>query len=163
MAGVFTGRARAVMAEHAIIHHVDVVKFPAVGRMALVTDIAAQDMPRVLALGDNPIVAIDTATNHNGVIDPGHGGPGIGGMAIITVTDDTNMPARRGAGLDTARVRMTVHASPRRANEYPLHVTGFAIGQGMLEIQGEIGLVMVKIWPEVQGERMIRVYTAGQQ
>ena len=29
-------------------------------------------------LGGNPIVAIDTATDHNGVIDPDHGGPGIG-------------------------------------------------------------------------------------
>ena len=65
MAGVFTCRYRTVMAEHAVIHHVHVVKLPAVGGMAVVADIAARDMPGILALGGNTIVAIDTAPDHD--------------------------------------------------------------------------------------------------
>lgn len=141
---------RAVMAKHAVIVDVHVVKLPVECRVTVIADIVTGDVPGVFPRGNDAVMAICTATYDRGMIDPGHVRPGVGRMTKIAIADHPYMSARRGAGFNTACVRVTVGTAPGRADEYPLQVTGFACRQGVTEFQRKVGFVVIEFRPEIQ-------------
>ncbi len=120
MSWIFAFGDRAVMAKHAVVVDIHVVKPPVECRVTVIADIVTRDVPGIFPRGNNTVVAIRTATDDRGMIDPGHVRPRIGRMTEIAIADHPYMPARRGAGFNTARVRVTIGTAPGRTDEYPL-------------------------------------------
>jgi hypothetical protein len=157
MGRIFPFGDRTVMAKHAVVVDIHMVELPVEGRMAVVADIVTCDMPGVFSSRYNAVMATKTAADDRGVIYPGHASPGVGFVTKIAVTNHPNMPARRRAGFYATRVRVTVDAAPGCADKYPLQVTGFASGQGVIEFQGKVGLVMIEFRPYIQRHGAARV------
>ncbi len=120
MSRIFAFGDRAVMTKHAVVVDIDVIKLPVECRVTVIADIVTRDVPWIFPSENNAVMAIRTATDDRGMIDPGHVRPRIGRMTEIAIADHPYMPARRGAGFNPARVRVTVGTAPGRADENPL-------------------------------------------
>lgn len=72
MSRIFAFGDRAVMAKHAVVVDIHVVKPPVESRVAVIADIVTRDVPGIFPGGNDTVMATRTATDDHGVIDPGH-------------------------------------------------------------------------------------------
>jgi len=123
---------------------------PDEGAMAVVANIAADDMVRSFTGCCHAVVAALAGTGDGIVVDPGNGEPRIRLMAVLAVARYSNMLAGGGAGPDQPRSGMTLVTPAGCTGKYCLHVATFASQRGVLEIQWEAGLIVAEIGAEFE-------------
>jgi len=119
---------------------------PGKGTMAIVAIIATLNMLRVFARRYHSIVTTLATPRYSKMIDTENALPGASLVTKLTIVGSANMLQGSRAGLYATPAGMTFNAPPRRAYKNPLNMAGFAINQGVSEIERERGFIVVKAW-----------------
>ena len=133
---------------------------PGEGSMAVVADIAADDVPRIFTGRSHPVVTALAGADDGKVIDPGDGEPGVRLMAIVTVARYSNMLVGGGAGPDQPRIGMALVTPAGGTGKYCLYVAILAAHRVVFEIQWEAGFIVVEFGAEIERQAIARGYQA---
>jgi hypothetical protein len=117
---------------------------PGKGTMAIVAIFATLNMLRIFTRRYHTIVTTLATPCYGKMIDPENALPGAALVTKFTIVGSADMLHGSRAGLYAATASMTLNASIRRANKNTLNMTGFAINQGVREIERKRCFIMIE-------------------